>query len=252
MTIILPTHLPSIYLLLATVLACFLAGSTPQHCGRLLSAIVLPVGTIGTFVGFISILSSMEDPSHLVAAVTSTLPTALYAAILKIAVDVYAPAPLPPDESSNSKQTRLAAIVGLGAFLGFSFQTVGALFLIVDFGVFGVLGFSAIIIVGLNKLAGNSTTAAGVLVETLPKVGLLGLVYSVFALPLAMSDPTRVGPFMAFGLLIHVYANLFAVTFKLARPELSSAESPVAHWLHWSAALGCIGAYFGSLLILTG
>jgi hypothetical protein len=75
------------------------------------------------------------------------------------------------------------------------------------------------------------------------------MVYSVFTLPSVISNPSEIGPLMAFGLVIYLYSNIFAVIVKLARPEICSDESPIAQWLAWSAALACMGAYFVGLLI---
>jgi hypothetical protein len=245
-----PLHFASLFLLGVACLASLLAGGTVQRSCRLLSAIVLPVGIAGTFVGFIVILSSMADPSQLIPAVTSTLPTALYAGVLKIALDVCVPEDPSTPVLSNSTRTKIAAGVWLAAFLSFDLLTTPHVFYLLNFSALGVLALCVALIFGLNKLAGEDAPLTDSLTRTLPKIGLLALVYTVFAMPAAMSDVTAIGPLMAFGLLIHLYTNLFGITLGLAQPDRLLSVDPLAHWLYWSASLACICAFFGCLLIL--
>jgi len=241
---------PCLAFVALALLAAALSGRAIKAPLTVVRATILPVGVAGTFIGFVSILVSLDDPSSLGLAVLVSLLPALYAAVIKLGVDVYAGEAMEPIEGSLEPGGLAAAAIWL-ALVGAAIVMSGHLSAMINFEAVVLFATIAAAITGLTRASGSEAYADR-LARHMPYAGLLIFFVSTLFMLSDLSDPTKLGPMMAVGLLGHFHANAFAITLKLACPGVGSAESTLSQWLYWTASLAGIGIHVGVLVVSVG
>ncbi len=90
-----------VFFVLLPILAAAVSGQFGRASLGIASGTILSAGVAGTFIGNIQILARLDDPTALPAALSVSLLTSLYAALVKVVLDVVqskkpAPAPVHP------------------------------------------------------------------------------------------------------------------------------------------------------------
>ena len=230
-----------VFFVLLPLLAAAVSGQFGRASLGIASGTILSVGVAGTFIGNIQILARLDDPTALPAALSVSLLTSLYAALVKVVLDVVqskkpAPAPVHPGPygavaAALCLVTFVCAIVLGTPVFTFVSALATALF---------VLGIALIALLGMGS---GSRCIEGDIARFLPQVGLLILYASIVTVMPVLDDPSKIGPVMAWGLLGHFYCNVASLLIKLGLPHRIQERSDLADWLVFAASLFGVGLH---------
>jgi len=195
---------------------------------------VIPIGLVGTCIGLVNMLVNLDNPALLWPALSKALSCVVYAAIIKLCIDMY-PAETVASHDELGKHGWFAAllwlllVVGVMAFSGSVAHYISA-------PAAGVLLLVVMLIVILTKAAGSADHVSQSL-RFVPLAGLLTMIVSQVFILGVLHDPSLIGPAMAVGLLSLFYGNVFAVAVTLVRPDLIDEQLQMARWWYWAASL---------------
>jgi hypothetical protein len=195
---------------------------------RLVGAIVLPVGFLGTMIGMVQMLQQMDDATAIGPAVSVALLTSVYAIGFKLLLDL-----LPEDEHPvrvvSFAKSAVAGCVLLAVVLA-AICMGSKLEVFWDVRAAGSLAVGALLIAGLAQSFGSAPLDG--LVRQLPTLAVLILASSLLIVFTQLNAPREIGPTMAWGFLGALYASLAAVLVRLL--ALSHVERP-ARRSQWGA-----------------
>ena len=122
--------------------------------------------------------------------------------------------------------TLVGAMVWGGRLLIFLDSLASGLFL---------LGTALIAAIGVRL---GSRCIEGDLARFLPQLGLFILYASIVAVLPVLSDPSQIGPVIAWGFLGHLYCNVASLLIRLAAPHRIHAYSRLTDWLIFASSVG--------------
>lgn len=193
--------------------------------------IAIPIGIIGTLIGFVNMLSSLDDPSALGPAIGVSFLTTLYGLILfvlcNIAVSQF------PDENIEKQgpiilQNGIAAGVFMMVLVA-AMNTGGAALHFIDLtSIIIVFLFAVLPTLLVNSKPQVKRSYFLNLSRDLCTYSLVtlfaGMLYSGIMMLLYSHDPSAIGPAMAVGLLTPFYCCLLIVTGIVANITLKNEQ----------------------------
>ena len=180
--------------------------------------IAIPIGIIGTLVGFVNMLSQIDDPSALGPSIGISFLTTLYGLLLFALCNIIV-SWFPEDNTDISKNTLiqngLATVVFL-IILAATMNAGGAIFHFIDVSSIIIVSLFAV----LPTLLANSKplSKSSYLLEKskdLCKYSIItlfaGMLYSGIMMLMNLENPAAIGPAMAIGLLTPFYCCLLII-----------------------------------------
>ena len=243
--------LPCLIVVLSAIVISFIAcGQNRHHFFRLAAILCLPVGAMGTEIGWLKMLSDMTNPDAFGPASSVASFTIMYAflffPLLLSMGSRFANTPLKPNESARMRHIRvggslsllgvllLTAMVWKGSILYFiqieSILCIG-LFVAMPTFLHGPLKREETLFLSRCVVARNYSvvaTISGLLIGT---AGLLS----------GIDDPSTIGPNIALILLTSLYSGFIIVGSTLAYQVYAQKEIP--------HALVCIMGYMSAVII---
>ena len=213
----------SIIFILVPIIAAMASLGISFNGVNLVRHIIAQVSVIGMLIGLVIMLGNASDPDSLGPAFAVMLLVLLYGAI------VYGLATAllntKPDSPVSSQPPYRRAIACAVFMLGLA-AAMGNLPAFVDIPSIIFLTLSLIILYAILK-ATKSETISEALAHQLPYVGLIGFLMGVIGMLDNMSDPSAIGPAMAFACLTLLYSNIASVLLKLAKPSVIENKNPL-------------------------
>ena len=111
--------------LLVPLLGAFVVGRSAKSAARTIDSVVLPIGVVGTIISLVIMLQSLDDPSAVGSAMAVALLPALYAGLVKLALDVYAPECPTAREQPPAALSAAGVSLWLAAIIAFFMQDAG-------------------------------------------------------------------------------------------------------------------------------
>ena len=180
--------------------------------------IAIPIGIIGTLVGFVNMLSQIDDPSALGPSIGVSFLTTLYGLLLFALCNIIV-SWFPEENTDISGPTLIQNGLATGIFLivlAASIYSSGTIFHFIDFSSIVIVSLFAI----LPTLLANSKTLTknSYFLEKskdLCKYSIItlfaGMLYSGIMMLMNLENPAAIGPAMATGLLTPFYCCLLII-----------------------------------------
>ena len=193
----------------------------------LLDDLVIPIGIIGTLIGFVMMLGSEKNPEALPNGIFAALMPTLYALIIKSLISEREGLV----ELDSALFSKLQGCVGLIILIGYMMQTSAGLFAFADVAAF-LYVLSSIVLIGIINLLKEQPIWHG-LQKRLSGIGLLGFLIGIMLMLPGFNDPKSLGPAVAFSYLSLMYALLILVMLRILIPDESwrDAEGSSIDWL---------------------
>ena len=208
-------------------LACALSGGSVSGVRRLVLAVFPSAMMVSLLVGAVDILSDLANPADLLPTVGQALIPIAYLSLGYFLFSLY-PATDAASSTANDRQHPIAgATLGL-LVIGVSCSAGSALVSFVSFGAFLYFGLSISILLLVSRWQ-TSTKQISLIIEKLPFFGVAPLFASLILMLINFSDPTAIGPVMAFGLLSCLYCLVTSILLTLAFPQHASRATPIQH-----------------------
>jgi hypothetical protein len=214
----------SIIFILVPIIAAIISGGISIHGVHLVRHIIAQVSVIGMLIGLVIMLGNASDPDSLGPAFAVMLLVLLYGTIVYgLASAILSAEPDAPVSSHPPYRRAIACAVFLVTLAGAIGNYLSAF---VDAPSIIFLTLSLIILYAILK-ATKSETISEALAHQLPYVGLIGFLMGVIGMLDNMSDPSAIGPAMAFACLTLLYSNIASVLLKLAKPSVIENKNPL-------------------------
>jgi hypothetical protein len=237
--------IPSFLFVALGLLAAGLAGQFRPSALKIASRIMVPIGLMGSIIGFVHMLRNLNDPTEVGPAFAVALLTTAYALGLKALIDLL-------QQRCEMKNETVAIGWRVGGCLVLLGSLAIACRLQSPFGMFLNLEATLLLVLTLVIVALAGGWGEGRLPRNLnhylPRLGLFGLVLTVIAV-LALSDPPEIGPVMAFGLLTYFYAMVAHVLVALIHGRALPEKDPPGMTLFYLISLGLFMAIYALLAL---
>lgn len=238
-------NIPSFLFVALGLLAAGLAGQFRASALRIASRIMVPVGLMGTLVGFVGMLRNLEDPTTVGPAFAIALLTTAYALGLKALIDLLQQRCEMKNETIAIGWRAGGCLLLLGSLgLACGIQSPIVTFVDLPAALFFMLTLAVVSFAGgwgEGRLPRN-------LNHYFPRLGLFGLVLTVIGF-LVLSRPEDVGPAMAFGLLTYLYAIVGHVVVALIYAQDLPEKDPPGMTLFYLISLGLFMAIYAMVAL---
>ena len=193
----------------------------------LLDDLIIPLGIIGTLIGFIAMLGAESDLKGLPKAALLALAPLFYALAIKGFVN----------ERPSTIEAEVSWEWKTPGFLGLVFLIVYAMHSSVPEGLTVFIDLPAIIYIissislfAVSNLMQNQSLWTG-LQQRIVDIGLFGFMVGILLMLADFFEPKSLGPSVAFSYLSLMYAMLILVSVRILRPDTSWREynhSPIS------------------------
>jgi len=213
--------LPSLIVFGTGILAAGIAGRFGTGTVGLVRACALPVGFIGTTIGLVQMLQKLDDPTRIGPALTIAFLASIYAVACKGLLEFNWPDGTAPVPSSSPAWSGLACILWTALVFG-AIVSGAPVLAFLNLQAIGATLCTLAAIITLGRGQDPKHWAHRVAVSA-PRAGLFFLYLSTVATVFWADDPSRIGPYLAFGLLSYLYlllTSLFVVLICPAQVDL--------------------------------
>lgn len=223
---------PSLLFSGSAVVAGGIAGGRNIQKGFLVARdIAIPIGIVGTLIGFVNILSMIDDPSALGPSVGIAFLTTFYG-ILIFALCHTLSTWYPKKSIASQEPVVIQNALAIGVFTIFLIGGItykGSLFHFMDI---TSLGFVLLIVLLPTFLEKQNTPEQKSYLEhkslVICKYSLIalvaGILYSGISVLMNLADPAAIGPAMAIGLVTPLYCCLFIVAGRMINITLTNPQ----------------------------
>jgi len=244
-------HLGTVCFLVVTLLGAILSGHSANASAMTARAVVLPAGIVGTLIGVIAVLANMSDPAAIAPAMARALLPALYAAIVKLGLDVYISEQPAEVRRPVLPLSAAGVVLWIVAVVVMVVMNTGGFVTVVNLGAMAATVISILGILGFAVASGRGALLDR-LARHLPHAGLVIFMVGLVGVLHSIDDPSAVGPHVALALLGLLYTTVLSVSLKLVRPDQITFEPSTSQWLFWAASLlGVVGS-LGFILLSVG
>ena len=238
--------LPSLLFILCPALAAAVSAGFRQDSWPRVSAVLLPVGQVGMAIGLMHMLAKMDNPEHFWPAFFVATLTVVYAVAMKLGVQTIIP------QKEGLLPSAPTGQLGYGALVVFGTAVLAAI--VMHGELLNFIDMSAILWVGgataLAYFLPGQVQRVGFLpaiTRILPWTGILAMIVALAAFWILRDDPSKVGPWMAFGLLSYIYTNLIWVGAILLKPTRAQRNGDSFQWAHMITGVSVMSGLFCSI-----
>jgi hypothetical protein len=193
--------------------------------------ISIPIGIVGTLIGFVNLLSMMDDPSMLLPSIIIAFLTTFYSVIIFVlchTLSTWYPKLQTPPQNSIILQNG-SAIGVLLVFLLIAMNYNGSLFIFIDV---TSIAFVFLLVLLPTFLQKQDTSDQKSYLEHKSRVickysmitMVVAMLYSGVSLLIHLEDLSAIGPAMAIGLLTPLYCSLFIIVGRMVSITIADPQ----------------------------
>lgn len=244
-----------LFVLISIVVSFIIFGKHPLQALKLAKDLAISIGVSGSLLGFVSVLSHLEDSKSLGPAVSIALLPLIYGIILSGVLYLFTRA-IPHSESAeptSSKWTFMGCGLLISAQLAHFMMTnhisfEASIALLLEFQSFIIMGISTF---GIARITATNTRERLIMASryALP-LALLLILCSCCVMIAEWGDPSKLGPALAFGILSLWYANLIYQCAQLSHRAQYAETLPRSSQTNIALIMVTVVVIIGSHLML--